>query len=418
MTGHHIGSYLSRMNTSSNLSPRRYELRIDGHLDARWTTSFDRMTLLRENDGTTVLRGSLPDQTALHGLLAQLRDAGLPLLSVTQLDGAEASTRMTAAVYRRFGGPEVVSVEDVPKPQPEAGEMLVRVRATTVSAADHRTRARDVPPGLLLPSALVIGLVKPRRPILGMDIAGTIVAVGAGVTGFAPGDDVVAMLGGRFGGHAEYAIVKTTDAVALKPESLSFEDAVAHVFGGITARAYLRQVDIGPGSRVLVNGASGAVGTAVVQLAASAGAIVTGVCSAANRELVTSLGANRVIDYATHDFATDGSTYDVIVDCVGNAPVNRVHKGLAAGGAVLLVAADLSSLLSAKGHSRRLGISVVTGPGPYRADDLEYLMSLAEQGSLRPTIEKTFSLAEIADAHRLVDSGRKRGSVVITIPGA
>lgn len=418
MTGHHILSYLSRVNTSSNLSPRRYELRIGGHLDARWTTSFDRMTVLRENDGTTVLRGSLPDQSALHGLLAQLRDAGLTLLSVTQLDGAEASTVMTAAVYRRFGGPEVVEIEDAPKPEPGAGEMLVRVRATTVSAADHRTRARDVPPGLLLPSALVVGLFRPRRRILGMDIAGTVVAVGAGVAGFAPGDDIVAMLGSRFGGHAEYAIVKITDAVALKPESLSYEDAVAHVFGGITARAYLRQVDIGAGSRVLVNGASGAVGTAVVQLAKAAGAIVTGVSSAANGELVTSLGADRVIAYDSHDFATDGSTYDVIVDCVGNAPVDRVQKALASGGAVLLVAANLGSLLAARRQSRRLGITVVTGPGPYLTEDLEYLMVLAEQGSVRPIIERTFSLAEIADAHGLVDSNRKRGSVVITIPGA
>jgi NADPH:quinone reductase-like Zn-dependent oxidoreductase len=417
MTGHHIDSYLARVTTSPNISPRLYEIRVGGHLDARWAASFEAMTLARYDDGSTVLRGSLPDQTALHGVLTQLRDAGLPLLSVAQLDEGTAPVgRMKAAVYRRFGGPEVVRIEEVDRPAPAAGELLVRVATTTVSAADHRTRSRDVPPGLLLPSSLVLGFFRPRRPILGMDVAGTVVAVGEGVDGFAPCDEVVAMLGSRFGGHAEYAIVKMTDAVAVKPAGMPFDEAVAHVFGGITARAYLRQADIRPGTRVLVNGASGAVGAAVVQLAKAAGAHVTGVSSAANHPLVTSLGADRVIDYATEDFATDGSSYDVVVDCVGNAPVSRVRNSLAPDGSVLLVAANLGSLLAARGQARRLGIRVITGPGPYRADDLEHVLALAAEGALRPVIDRTFPLDQIAAAHRFVDSGRKRGGVVVTIP--
>lgn len=416
MTGHHIDSYRAGMNTSSHTSPRLYDIRVAGHLDSRWTSVFGAMAITRHDDGTTTLRGSLPDQAALHGALAQLRDAGLILLSIAQVGADGSTTRMSAAVYHRFGGPDVVQVVDVPRPRPRPGELLVRVRATTVSAADHRSRSRDIPPGLQLPSALVLGLFRPRRPILGMDIAGEVVEVGDDVHDFTPGDSIVAMLGSRFGGHAEYATIASTEAVAVAPTSMSAPEAAALVFGGITARAYLRQVDVVPGNKVLVNGASGAVGTAVVQLAKAAGAHVTGVSSAANHGLVRSLGADEVIDYAVHDFASDGAHYDVIVDCVGNAPVARIRNSIATGGSVLLVAADLGSLLSARGQARRLGITIVTGPGPYRREDLEHVVALAEDGLLRPVIDRTFSFDQIVAAHRYVDSGRKRGSVVVTIP--
>jgi NADPH:quinone reductase-like Zn-dependent oxidoreductase len=166
---------------------------------------------------------------------------------------------------------------------------------------------------------------------------------------------------------------------------------------------------------MLVNGASGAVGTAAVQLAKAAGARVTGVSSKANEALVASLGADRTIDYATSDFAADGSRYDVIVDCVGNAPVARVLGSLNPGGAVLLVAGDLRSIISASRQARRHGITVITVPGQYRSEDLEYLVALAERGAFRPTIDRTFPLDQISAAHRFVDSGRKRGSVVVTI---
>jgi NADPH:quinone reductase-like Zn-dependent oxidoreductase len=325
------------------------------------------------------------------------------------------TTTMKAAVYRRFGGPEVVEIQDVARPIPAADEILISVRSTTVSAADHRSRSRDVPAGLLIPSSLVLGIFRPRRPVLGMDAAGIVVAVGEDVETFAPGDEVVAMLGSRFGGHAEYAILKSTDAIAQKPGSMSFADAASLIFGGITARGYLGQIAIGEGATVLVNGASGAVGTAAVQLAKAAGAHVTGVTSKANAAFVASLGADRTIDYGSTDFARDGSTYDVIVDCVGNAPVTRVLASLNPGGAVLLVAGDLRSLVSAKGQARRHGISVITGPGPYRSEDLEYVVGLAEQGAFRPTIDRTFPFEQIPAAHRFVDSGRKRGSVVVTI---
>jgi NADPH:quinone reductase-like Zn-dependent oxidoreductase len=322
---------------------------------------------------------------------------------------------MKAAVYRRFGGPEVVEIQDVARPVPAADEILIRVRATTVSAADHRSRSRDVPAGLLIPSSLVLGIFRPRRSVLGMEAAGVVVAIGERVARFTPGDEVLAMLGSRFGGHAEYAILKSTDAIALKPRSMSFEDAASLIFGGITARGYLNQVSIGEGTTVLVNGASGAVGTAIVQLAKVAGAQVTGVSSKANQALVASLGADRTIDYATTDFAEDGSTYDVIVDCVGNAPVTRVLKSLNPRGAVLLVAGDLRSIISASRQARRHGITVITAPGPYLSEDLEAIAELAERGAFRPIIDRTFPLGQISAAHRFVDSGRKRGSVVVTV---
>jgi NADPH:quinone reductase-like Zn-dependent oxidoreductase len=212
--------------------------------------------------------------------------------------------------------------------------------------------------------------------------------------------------------------VTASDAIAMKPAAMSFADAVSLVFGGITARGYLNQVTIGEGTTVLVNGASGAVGTAIVQLAKAAGAHVTGVTSTTNEALVASIGADRTIDYTKKDFTTDRAMYDVIVDCVGNAPVARVRSMLKPGGAVLLVSGNLRSMISAPGQARRYGITVITGPGTYRSEDLEHLVGLAERGAFRPTIDRTFPFAQISAAHRYVDTGRKRGSVVVAVPVA
>jgi NADPH:quinone reductase-like Zn-dependent oxidoreductase len=327
---------------------------------------------------------------------------------------------MRAAVYHRFGGPENVRVEQVPTPTAGLDDVLIRVAASTVSIADHRARSRDIPRGLGLLAAFGIGAFRPKRPVLGMDVAGVVEAVGAEVTRFTPGDEVVAMLGGRFGGHAEYATVRQDGPVALKPPTMPFEDAVTLVFGGLTARGFLKQVELAPGASVLVNGASGAVGTAAVQLAAHAGAHVTGVCSGANRELVASLGADRVIDYTTDDFTAETTTYDVIVDCVGNAPFERVGHLLRPGGALLLVVTDLLGLLRAPLRRRRTGKLVTADVGKPTAEDLAFLVELAEAGRYRAVRDRTFDLDEIAEAHRFVDTGRKRGNVVLRIgaPGS
>ena len=325
---------------------------------------------------------------------------------------------MRAAVYRRFGGPDTVHVEEVPRPPVGPDDVLIRVHTSTVSAADHRARTREVPRGLALLAAAGIGVFRPKHPVLGFDAAGVVEAVGSRVERFRTGDEVIAMTGGQFGGHAEYARVPGGAAIAHKPRNMSFEDAVTLVFGGLTAHAFLKQASLRPGAAVLVNGASGAVGTAAVQLAAHAGAHVTGVCSDANRELVTSLGADRVIDYTREDFTAGPASYDVIVDCVGNAPFERVRHLLKPGGALLLVITDLRGLLLAPLRSRRTGHLVTADVGKPTAEDLAHLVDLAEAGSFQAVRDRTYDLANIVEAHRYVDTGRKRGNVIVRIPGA
>ncbi|MFC9558730.1 NAD(P)-dependent alcohol dehydrogenase [Agromyces sp. NPDC056965] len=336
-------------------------------------------------------------------------------------------TTMRAAVAARFGGPEVVQVAEVPRPEPGPGELLVRVHASTVSIADHRLRSRDVPRGLGLAVGPVIGVFRPRKPVLGMDAAGVVERIGEGVTRFAAGDEVIVMRGARMGCHAEFVVIDAEGDVAPKPANLSFDEAAAIVFGGHTALRYLDVVAIGPGSRVLVNGASGAVGTAVVQLASARGAHVTAVTSGRNADLVRSLGASEVVDYTREDFAavgrsdarTDGlpdrPRYDVIVECVGNAPFGRVAHLLRPGGALLLVIADLSGMLLSGVQSRRSGLVVDHRGTSMGRAGMERLTALAESGALRPVIDRTFDLDEIVEAHRYVDTGRKRGSVVLRI---
>lgn len=322
---------------------------------------------------------------------------------------------MKAAVYRRFGGPDVVRLEEQPKPTPRRAELLVRVQATTVSAADYRARTKHVPKGLKLLSSLTLGFITPRIPVLGMDIAGIVESAGPDVTRFKPDDEVIAMLGGTFGGHAEYVTVSQDGAVTAKPANLTFKEAAALVFGGITAQAFLGRTGIGPGTSVLVNGASGAVGTAAVQLANLAGARVTAVCSGVNADLVRSLGAGTVIDYTKEDFTQAVAAYDVIVDCVGNVPFRRLQPLIKPGGALLSVTADLIGVLAAGLRSRRTGTHITAGNVPFTASDLARIAQLAETGQFRPVIDRAFDLIDIAQAHRHVSTGRKRGNVVVRV---
>lgn len=323
---------------------------------------------------------------------------------------------MKAAVYRHFGPPEAVRVEEIPKPSPGRGEVLINVHASTVSAADHRARGRDVPRGLGMLAALALGIFKPRHRVLGMDVAGVVEAVGANVTKFRPGDAVIAMLGASFGGHAEYACVRADGAITAKPGNMTFEEAVTLVFGGLTARVFLSRAGIKPGYRVLVNGASGAVGTAAVQLAKQLGAHVTGVSSAVNAEFVASLGADRVLDYSAVDFTAEDVTYDVVMDCVGNLPFERAAASIKPGGALLLVIADLKGILLAPWRSRASGMLVTAGSVKYTAEDLAFLVDLAELGQYQAVRDRSYDLADVVEAHRFVGTGRKRGNVVLRLP--
>lgn len=318
---------------------------------------------------------------------------------------------MKAAVYRRYGPPDVVRVEEVPTPAPRTKELLVRVRAATVSAGDARLRSARVPHGFGLLLRVGFGFTGPRKPILGWDFSGEIAALGPSSSRFAVGQRV---FGTRMGSHAEYVVVPEA-SLAPMPRSLTFEIATSLVFGGMTSLFYLRdKAKVQAGERVLINGASGAVGSAAVQLAKYFGGIVTAVCSAGNAELVRSLGAVRTIDYVKEDFTHTGDTYDVILDAVGNCTFNSCERALAPGGRLLMVVASLGQIIGATLRPSRGSRRVLTGVNATRTEDLVFLGALAESGAFRPVIDRTYPLERIADAHAHVDTGHKKGSVVIT----
>jgi NADPH:quinone reductase-like Zn-dependent oxidoreductase len=316
---------------------------------------------------------------------------------------------MKAAVCERYGPPEVVQIREVPTPVPASGEVLIKAVATTVNSGDARVRALRVPRGLGLAVRLRFGLAKPKQPIFGFEVAGQIEAVGAGVTRFQRGDRVVASRDLDFGCHAEYVTVSEQGAVATIPDTLTEPDAVALCFGGVTALDFFGRGELAAGENVLINGASGAVGTMAVQLAKHRGAEVTGVCSGANAELVRSLGADRVIDYTADDFTRNGQRYDVIVDNQGNASYGRVKGSLAPGGRVLMIYGELWPTITASWQK-----AAVTGTAKPSADHLRTLISLAEQSVLKPVIDSVLPFAQIAEAHRRVDTGHKVGSIVLT----
>ncbi len=322
---------------------------------------------------------------------------------------------MQAAVYERYGPPEVVALRDVAKPVPAGNEVLIRVYATTVTSGDWRLRSLDMPTGFSVIARLMFGVLKPRRTILGSELAGQVEAVGGSVSKFQVGDQVFAFSGVSMGGHAQYKCMPEDGALALKPANLSYEEAAALSFGGTTALDFFRRAGLARGESVLVNGASGAVGSAAVQLAKHLGAEVTGVSSTANLPLVRSLGADHVIDYSTEDFTRNGKRYDLIVDTVGTAPFSRSKRSLQEGGRLLLVAAGLPEMLRAPWAALVSGKKVIAGPAAERAADLRLLAELAQAGKFKPLIDRCYPLEEIVAAHRYVDTGRKRGNVAITV---
>lgn len=325
---------------------------------------------------------------------------------------------MLAAICAAYGGPETVTVREVPKPEPRAGEILIRMRAACVTSGDARVRAANFPPGFAPLARLALGFRGPRRAVLGAEGAGTVEAVGAGVTRFKEGDSVFALFGVRFGAHAEYAILPEVAAICLVPKGFSLERAAAIAFGGTTALHFLRdRARVAPGERVLVNGAAGSVGSAAVQLAKYFGARVTGVCSATNADRVRAHGAYETIDYATRDFADGRERWNVVFDAVGNAPLDRARLALVPGGRLLAAVAGLGATLGAVLRPKRGALRVLAGVVPERAEDLKFLAQLCEAGAFDPPIDSVFPLAEISAAHARVGTGRKAGAVVVTMPG-
>jgi NADPH:quinone reductase-like Zn-dependent oxidoreductase len=261
----------------------------------------------------------------------------------------------------------------------------------------------------------MLGVRKPRQPILGTELAGRIESVGRKVGKFKVGDDVFAYSGAHMGCHAEYKCMPEDGAIAMKPPNLTWDEAAALSFGGTTALDFFRRGKLRKGEKVLVNGASGAVGSASVQLARHFGAEVTGVCSARNIELVRSLGARHVIDYTREDFTTNGEAYDIIVDTAGTAPFPRCKSSLKDGGRLLVVLGGLPDMLRVPWVTLTTNKKVIAGPAAERPDDLQLLAKLAETGEFKPVIGKRYPFEQIVEAHRYVDTGHKRGSVVVTL---
>ena len=326
---------------------------------------------------------------------------------------------MKAVVCEKYGPPEVLELKERDKPVPKDNEVLVKVHASTVNAADCNVRGLTyIPPGLGLVAKSMLGFKKPKISVLGSVLAGEIEAVGKEVLSFKPGDKVYGT-GAEMGAYAEYACRPENGAIALKPETLSYEQAAAIPYGALTALYFLRdKAGVSNGQKVLINGASGGVGVYAVQLAHYFGAEVTGVCSTGNMDKVRSLGADRVIDYTKEDFARTGELWDVIFDmAVGRTSFSRARKALRPKGYYLAVAGGLKELLQMIRTSITGGKKVVFGGGTAceTRENMIFLSELVEAKKLRPVLDRSFPLEQIADAHRYVESGHKKGNIAITV---
>ncbi len=303
---------------------------------------------------------------------------------------------MKAIVCTKFGPPEVLQLKEVEKPVPKKNEVRIKIFATAVTASDCIVRSFNLPASMWLPAHLALGFTKPRKAILGMVFAGEIESVGKDVKSFRNGDQVFGFDRFGFGAYAEYKCLSENGVLVKKPTNVTYEEAAAIPVGGLLALHFLRRGNIQSGQKVLIYGASGANGTSAVQLAKHFGAEVTGVCSTSNLELVKSLGADTVVDYTKEDLTNRDERYDFIFDAVGKRKSSSQQ---------------LEKMLAPNGKY----ISVDDGSPKIPVEDLILLKELVEAGELKPVIDRVYPLEQMADAHRYVDQGHKKGNVVITV---
>jgi NADPH:quinone reductase-like Zn-dependent oxidoreductase len=317
---------------------------------------------------------------------------------------------MKAITFRNYGPPQVLQFNQVAKPIPKDNEILVRIFATAVNSGDIRLRKAD-------PWAvrLFLGLTKPKINILGGVFSGEIEALGKNVTKFKVGDEVFGATGMSFGAYADYKCLREEGILAIKPANITHPQAATIPFGATTALYFLKKAGIKSGQKVLIYGASGAVGSAAVQLAKFLGAEVTGVCSTSNIELVRSLGADKAIDYTKNDFTANGETYDVIFETVNKLSFSASIKSLKKNGTLILGASGLLQQLRGVWTSRTGGQKIISGMIKQKAEDIIFLKELIERGFYKPVVDRTYSLAQMVEAHTYVEQGHKRGNVAITL---
>jgi NADPH:quinone reductase-like Zn-dependent oxidoreductase len=322
---------------------------------------------------------------------------------------------MKAIVYTKYGPPDVLQLKEIEKPIPKENEILVKIKATTVTVADIRSRGFIVPSAFWLPARITLGFKQPKKVVLGMELAGVVESVGKDVKRFKEGDQVFAASLTGFGAYAEYKCLQEDGPVAIKPSNITYEEAAAIPIGARTALFFLRKADIQRGEKVLVYGASGSVGSYAVQLAKYFGAKVTGVCSTSNLALVKSLGADQVIDYTTEDFSSNSETYDVIFEAVNKSSFTNCMKLLKKDGTYINVTEPLPSarmLWTQLTTSKKL---ILSRNSPETAEALNFLKELVEHGSVKVVIDRNYRFEEIVEAHRYVEQGHKKGNVVITV---
>ncbi len=317
---------------------------------------------------------------------------------------------MKASIITKFGPPEVLQVKEVEKPIPKENEVLIKVKAATVTLYDCWGRAATGPPGFGFLIKLSSGLGKPKKPILGTEFAGEIEVVGKNVNLFKKGDPVFGFTGDSLGTNAEYVCMAEDGALAIKPSNMTYEEAAAIPYGGLTALYFLRKGNIQSGQKVLIFGASGGVGTFAVQLAKYFGAEVDGVCSTPKTELVKSLGAHKVFDYTKEDFTKSGEIYDLILDTIAKSPFSASKRMLKEEGYYVFTTFGLGRafrVLSSK--------QAISGLLEEKAEDLIFLKELIEAGKIKAVIDKRYPLEQAAEAHRYVESGQKKGQVILTL---